>query len=274
MSIELLVNPIDERFFQLLKQAKDSIIFSSPFIKSSIAKEIVNNKPSNLQLSIVTAYKLGNFHRGASDLQALKIMIENDAKLKNLTSLHAKTYIFDNDTAIVTSGNLTLGGLRNNYECGVLIQNDSVVSEIRKSFTHLLSAPDLVSTITSEIIDVTENILKKVPKEKRRDFKTEEKELLGISLTEVQDDLYDGGLHTISDTLSGWRLDVFNILSRIQTNVFKLEHVYENKKNLQKLHPKNRNIEAKIRQQLQELRDLGLIEFLGRGVYRKLWKNE
>jgi len=32
-------------------------------------------------------------------------------------------------------------------------------------------------------------------------------------------------------------------------------------------------VEAKIRQQLQELRDLGLIEFIDRGVYRKLWKD-
>jgi type II restriction enzyme len=34
------------------------------------------------------------------------------------------------------------------------------------------------------------------------------------------------------------------------------------------LHPQNRNIEAKIRQQLQMLRDHGLIEFLGNGRYR------
>jgi type II restriction enzyme len=37
-------------------------------------------------------------------------------------------------------------------------------------------------------------------------------------------------------------------------------------------HPDNRNIKDKIRQQLQYLRDLGLIEFKERGVYRKLWK--
>ncbi|MFA6309249.1 MAG: hypothetical protein WC677_05850 [Clostridia bacterium] len=32
------------------------------------------------------------------------------------------------------------------------------------------------------------------------------------------------------------------------------------------------NIEAKIRQQLQLLRDLGLVKFEGNGVYKKLWK--
>jgi type II restriction enzyme len=36
------------------------------------------------------------------------------------------------------------------------------------------------------------------------------------------------------------------------------------------LHPENRHVRDKLRQQLQVLRDLGLIEFLGRGRYRRL----
>lgn len=39
---------------------------------------------------------------------------------------------------------------------------------------------------------------------------------------------------------------------------------------LQLKHIDNHNIEAKIRQQLQVLRDKGFIEFLGNGQYRKL----
>lgn len=35
-------------------------------------------------------------------------------------------------------------------------------------------------------------------------------------------------------------------------------------------HPENKHIKDKIRQQLQLLRDKGIIEFRGRGHYRKL----
>ncbi len=41
---------------------------------------------------------------------------------------------------------------------------------------------------------------------------------------------------------------------------------------LQARHPQNNNIRPKIRQQLQVLRDKGVIEFLGRGLYRKIFK--
>ena len=36
------------------------------------------------------------------------------------------------------------------------------------------------------------------------------------------------------------------------------------------IHPENRNVQPKIRQQLQVLRDHGVLQFLGRGRYRVL----
>ena len=72
--------------------------------------------------------------------------------------------------------------------------------------------------------------------------------------------------------LSGWELDIFNCLKTIENDVFSLSDVYAFEDTLSEHHPNNFNIKSKIRQQLQYLRDLGLIEFEKRGVYRKLWK--
>jgi type II restriction enzyme len=49
---------------------------------------------------------------------------------------------------------------------------------------------------------------------------------------------------------------------------FTLADVYAHANALAKLHPKNAHIRDKIRQQLQVLRDLGLLEFLTPGSYR------
>ena len=49
---------------------------------------------------------------------------------------------------------------------------------------------------------------------------------------------------------------------------FDLAEVYKSEEKLAKLHPANRHVRDKIRQQLQVLRDLGILEFLGRGEYR------
>ncbi len=67
----------------------------------------------------------------------------------------------------------------------------------------------------------------------------------------------------------GWTLDVMQCVDKLPER-FTLAQVYGFSDILQTLHINNNNIPAKIRQQLQILRDKGLIEFLGRGHYQKL----
>lgn len=49
-----------------------------------------------------------------------------------------------------------------------------------------------------------------------------------------------------------------------------LAEVYAFAGELARLHPRNLHVRDKIRQQLQRLRDLGFVEFLGAGKYRLL----
>lgn len=67
----------------------------------------------------------------------------------------------------------------------------------------------------------------------------------------------------------GWLLDVLTCVNSINKNEFSLSDVYAYADELRAKHTMNHHIEDKIRQQLQHLRDKGIIEFLGRGSYRK-----
>lgn len=76
-------------------------------------------------------------------------------------------------------------------------------------------------------------------------------------------------LRTKSIDSRGWLLDVLSCINDIQKTEFTLSDVYGYVEVLQKKRINNNNVEAKIRQQLQFLRDKGFIEFLGKGQYRK-----
>ena len=65
----------------------------------------------------------------------------------------------------------------------------------------------------------------------------------------------------------GWTLDVLNAVHSLGKERFSLTDVYTREEELAQMHPSNRHIRDKIRQQLQVLRDLGLLEFLGAGRY-------
>ena len=51
-------------------------------------------------------------------------------------------------------------------------------------------------------------------------------------------------------------------------NEFCLKDIYGHVEYFKKLYPNNNNLNAKIRQQLQILRDKQIIEFLGNGLYK------
>lgn len=66
----------------------------------------------------------------------------------------------------------------------------------------------------------------------------------------------------------GWLLDIMRSVEKIGKREFALDDVYAFESELNKLHPENKHVRDKIRQQLQVLRDKGYLEFTTRGQYR------
>ena len=270
---EIIKSPWEKTFLKLLKQARSDVYLASPFIKSQTASLIAKNIVKGTDFRYINSFKLAHFYNGASDLEALAIFNEQECRQKNVPNLHAKLFIFD-VSAIITSGNLTPSGLRNNWEYGILVQ-DSLVKEIKRDYITIFNNPDYPK-ITSEIINKAQDILSAVPKEKRRKIGVSDKALFADIVNNTNtEELYDGGTASILSTASPWEKDVFNCLMKIKDDVFTLRQVYAFEKQLSLLHPNNQNIQAKIRQQLQYLSTLGLVEFIrpGKpGIYRKLWR--
>lgn len=67
----------------------------------------------------------------------------------------------------------------------------------------------------------------------------------------------------------GWIFDILTCVNRIAEEEFTLNQMYQFAHMLALKHPENHHIREKIRQQLQLLRDKGIIEFVGRGRYKK-----
>lgn len=66
----------------------------------------------------------------------------------------------------------------------------------------------------------------------------------------------------------GWLLEVMGCIERNGKNEFSLDEIYQFEVDLSKLYPRNRYVKEKIRQQLQVLREKGILEFSSRGLYR------
>ena len=65
----------------------------------------------------------------------------------------------------------------------------------------------------------------------------------------------------------GWTLDVLNAVRRLGKTQFRTSDAYTFTRELEELHPDNRHVKDKIRQQLQVLRDRGFLTQVERGVW-------
>ena len=66
----------------------------------------------------------------------------------------------------------------------------------------------------------------------------------------------------------GWLLDVMRCIEKLGKREFTLDDIYAFENELNRLHPENKHIKDKIRQQLQVLRDKEYLDFVSRGYYR------
>jgi HKD family nuclease len=265
--LEVINNPWNDKFINYISQTKNDLKICSPFVKYNALKEIYDNKNDNVKFELITRFKISNFYNEVSDIEAMDYALDNNCNIRAFQPLHAKIYIFDKKSVIISSANLTRQGLTSNYEYGIITDEKSIVDKAYNDF-QLISKLDSCINITKEKVDDARKIIENaphIPKIYDPELMLDKRHNMELP----QGDIYTGGRESIEKGLTGWNLDIFKVIDKIDNNMFYLKDVYIFKKELQELHPENHTIEDKIRQQLQYLRDLDIIEFLGKGKYLK-----
>ena len=155
---ELVTSPAEKMISVVFKEARNDIFIASPYVKDYGAQVILNN--ANVKhVRLLTNLDISNVTSHGFDLNAiLKLWDKFEFSVSSLGKLHAKVYIADKRIACITSANLTCGGLRENYEYGVLIRDISLVSEILSDMEKYFSLGNIfgLTTIKSILKDVEE----------------------------------------------------------------------------------------------------------------------
>ena len=140
--IEFLQSPRDEHFDFLINQAHSTLVISSPYIGRGPCNRILEIKSSdeeNDQISILLLTDLSRdtMLSGATDVSAICDMADRfrHMEIRFLPSIHAKVYVADDKLAVVTSANMTNGGLLRNFEYGVKVDDGNLVCRIKRDVT-------------------------------------------------------------------------------------------------------------------------------------------
>ena len=132
--IQTVTSPWEGRFIQFVRSIKKRAMLVAPFITKEplqrLAKELDCATPPRIE--IITALTPERMLDRSLDLRAIADLCRQfpDSAVRAIPHLHAKVYIADEHTAIVTSGNLTANSMRRNCEYGIEINAPSLVRRI------------------------------------------------------------------------------------------------------------------------------------------------
>jgi phosphatidylserine/phosphatidylglycerophosphate/cardiolipin synthase-like enzyme len=138
---DLIRSPWDQPFLDLLSSVESNLLLVSPFVKTQPAKRIISELARRGVREQVRVIGLTNLRpesalSGAMDLEAL-VELGNSLPLFELThlpGLHAKVYVADDKSAVITSANLTEPGISGNLEYGVALTEPDLVRQVRRDF--------------------------------------------------------------------------------------------------------------------------------------------
>jgi len=136
VSVKLLKSPFENAFRDVIRQARREIVCLSPYINSAGVSLLLNavENAKTKRINILTNLSSQNIVDNVTQPAALLKVYESFAEttVSSLAKLHAKVYIVDEICAVITSANLTYGGLKSNFEYGVLIDDKTAIKTIKR----------------------------------------------------------------------------------------------------------------------------------------------
>jgi hypothetical protein len=249
-----------KRLEVLLVAASENLVISSPYISHEGAEFVTSVlrtcKRRSLRASILTDLSPVAVAQGANDPSAVVRIAESfeAVDVRHLAHLHAKVYVADAARAIVTSGNLTGGGLHRNYELGVEVLDPDWVGQAR---TEILD----YASLGAEFGDAQLRAYAEQANEVRRQFGKAQASITRSARRKLEASIQGLGDEVIRRQLGGE--SVHSVFSRAIVYVLKRYGAMD-----------TRSLQLRVRAILPELCDDSVDRVIDGEHYGKKWKHQ
>lgn len=165
-----------------------------------IIKHFSESFKKNGRFTFLTNFSPSNIIQGSNNPKVFDALSSelNNLSIWHLPKLHAKVYISDQTKSIITSGNLTNGGLFSNFEYGVQVNNSIETQKIYQDINQYCQLGSLIDSKTlNSLVDISSQISKSVLKQ-RNPVSVEIENLLNSAQNElIKDRLNVGAIHNV-----------------------------------------------------------------------------
>lgn len=268
--LEIVTTPTSAWLSEQARVCRSRMIIGSPYVNNGILA-LTDQVPKYAERTLVTRTDLRDFAVRASSLDSLCTLAKDGVNIRSLSKLHAKVYVFD-DATLVTSANATFAGMRRNLECGLATTDryvsDRLVSSLLKGFGARRYPPLVTLKELEGLHEAVSAIRVSLPAAILPP--SEDSEYSADSLPTIEADFSIADDTALVEGLTGWKKLTMRGVLEMPEGGFQMSDLLPVCQPMAvREYPNNHRVREKLRQQLQYLRDLGLVEFLGQGFYRR-----
>ena len=149
-----ILSPWADTFDEFARSIRCRAIVVSPYITKQPLTRLAQalSEKSDPKITLLTNLSTDSILHGPLDARSIAEFYKDfpATNVRHLPGLHAKAYVADNHTAIITSGNLTSNSLHQNYEYGIQIHDSQMVQSIARD---LADYGELGSKVTLDDLD-------------------------------------------------------------------------------------------------------------------------
>ena len=131
-NLQIVTTPTHEWIAERARACTKRMLVGSPYVNDAII-DLTEMVSKEVARTLVTRTDLRDFAVGSSNLDTLCALVKDGVAVHSLSDLHAKMYVFDDSSALVTSANATVSGMWRNLECGLGTEDNAVVNELASS---------------------------------------------------------------------------------------------------------------------------------------------
>lgn len=178
--IDLLPSPCDATFESVVGDARDNLLLCAPYVGKGPCERVSRLAGNCRTVTILCDLSRDNLLTGATDAAAIASLCKGrpGVTVRFLPTLHAKSYIADERSAIVTSANLTDSGLLRNLEYGIRITVPAIVRQVRGHISAYgalgseVAVDDLVklASVAAELKDIRRKAERSIRSKLRAEF--------------------------------------------------------------------------------------------------------
>lgn len=161
-------NPAESTYTHIINKARDYLYITTPYLvlDNRMRMDIIGAAESGVDVRIITPKRYDKWYVHMVTQSNYGLLIENGVKIYEYSKgfIHAKNVVADDECCICGTVNMDYRSFYLHYECGVVINDNKAVIDMKKDFLNTIKESEKISYVNWKMRPIRHRIVQMILK--------------------------------------------------------------------------------------------------------------